>query len=222
MISLGVIGNGVSVAFTDRFDEVGDDMGCALFSQAATRRPTAIFAPNQVHGSKVLSPGFGHGDLAAGCDLDLGGEGDGIFLPAGSSVAGAVRTADCLPLVISNRRGDVVILHVGWRGLAAGIVENGISRLGARGLHAVIGPHISDCCYEFRGPERYVVEKKVGLGAFREDKLSLDNGVRTILYSFGMDRVETIPVCTSCDSGFHSHRRDADKGRQLTLAMAGS
>ena len=38
------------------------------------------------------------------------------------------------------------MLHCGWRGLAAGIVERGVGVVGA--IAAAIGPGIGRCCYE--------------------------------------------------------------------------
>ena len=72
-----------------------------------------------------------------------------------------VMTADCLPIAIAGRGGPVrsgkdagavAMLHAGWRGLAAGIVAEGVRavrELGADGpLEAAIGPGAGGCCYE--------------------------------------------------------------------------
>ena len=59
-------------------------------------------------------------------------------------------TADCLPVAIVRASGEpaVAALHVGWRGLLAGIVEAGAVALGGGKLAAAIGPGIGACCYE--------------------------------------------------------------------------
>ena len=60
-------------------------------------------------------------------------------------------SADCLPIALARAdRGEpaVAVLHVGWRGLLAGIVEAGARALGDRELAAAIGPGIGPCCYD--------------------------------------------------------------------------
>ena len=69
-----------------------------------------------------------------------------------------VQVADCLPVALAGERG-VAMLHCGWRGLAAGIVERGVEEVGATA--AAIGPGIGPCCYEV-GDE--VLDAFAGLG----------------------------------------------------------
>jgi polyphenol oxidase len=67
----------------------------------------------------------------------------------------AIQTADCVPLLIADRRtGVVAAAHAGWRGLAAGVprvaVEALVREFGSRpaNLVAAAGPSIGACCYE--------------------------------------------------------------------------
>lgn len=67
----------------------------------------------------------------------------------------AVQTADCLPILIADRRsGATAVVHAGWRGTLAGIVSKTVTamrtRLGARpeDLLVAIGPAIGPCCFE--------------------------------------------------------------------------
>src|SRR5947207_14424065 len=66
-------------------------------------------------------------------------------------VAPMVLVADCLPLVLAGG-GALAVLHAGWRGLAAGIVDEGVRavrELGSAGpMQAAIGPGAGACCYE--------------------------------------------------------------------------
>ena len=62
-----------------------------------------------------------------------------------------VLTADCLPVFISSRNGDeIAIIHAGWRGLSAGIIENTLAAMktAPRELLAWLGPAILACHYE--------------------------------------------------------------------------
>lgn len=65
-----------------------------------------------------------------------------------------VMTADCLPVVACDRAGTVVgAFHAGWRGLLAGILEEGIRALGVPTSEVIvwIGPAIGpDHTQEFR------------------------------------------------------------------------
>ena len=82
-----------------------------------------------------------------------GKPGDGLWTEEADLPVLAL-TADCLPIALARVGGErpgVAVLHVGWRGLLAGIVAEGARALGGR-LHAAIGPAIGPCCYEV-GPD---------------------------------------------------------------------
>jgi purine-nucleoside/S-methyl-5'-thioadenosine phosphorylase / adenosine deaminase len=105
-----------------------------------------------------------------------------------------VFAADCLPIALSGP-GGVAMLHCGWRGLDAGIVERGVEAVGA--TDAAIGPGIGPCCHQ----------------------VALVEGAREQLRDAGVERVESADLCTSCEEElFFSHRRDAGvTGRQAGL-----
>jgi YfiH family protein len=56
-----------------------------------------------------------------------------------------VFVADCLPVALAGPRG-VAMIHCGWRGMAAGIVQHGVEEVEATA--AAVGPSIGPCCYE--------------------------------------------------------------------------
>ena len=126
-----------------------------------------------------------------------------------------VLVADCLPVALAGG-GRVGMLHCGWRGLAAGIVQRAVERFGERPA-AAIGPGIGCCCYEV-GPE--VLE------AFDDDladgrMLDLRGVAVRELERAGVKRVEHVDLCTSCHPElFFSHRRDGGvTGRQAGVVL---
>ncbi|MHB1521078.1 MAG: polyphenol oxidase family protein [Ferrimicrobium sp.] len=207
MIALSLRDSGVRVVFTDRFD--AQEQVRALFDDEF--EPARV---HQVHGASVISI-----DDGRWCRPLL--QADGIYIPSDRSGVAGIATADCLPLVVANHNGDVVVLHVGWRGLAAGVVEAGLARLGGNGLIAVIGPHIRSCCYQFLGPERYIIEQRFGVSNFVGENLSMEHAVSGVLDQHGIREVLSVGQCTFCNDSYHSYRRDGTVERQLTLAASG-
>jgi polyphenol oxidase len=127
-------------------------------------------------------------------------------------LAALVFVADCLPVALAGERG-AAILHCGWRGLAGGIVERGVKRVGATA--AAIGPGIGRCCYEV-GEEVLARFLPLGEGVAEGRMLDLREVVRCLLERAGVSRIESADLCTSCDPElFFSHRRDGPRtGRQ--------
>lgn len=78
---------------------------------------------------------------------------DGVFTTVKGQKVGIV-TADCLPVLMASRDGRCIAsIHAGWRGTAAGIVEQAVDAfmrqgIAAEDIIAAIGPHIRPCCYE--------------------------------------------------------------------------
>jgi len=132
--------------------------------------------------------------------------------------AALVFVADCLPVVLAAD-GAVAALHGGWRGLAGGILAEGVRalrELGAGGpVAAAIGPGAGGCCYEV-GEEVHAAfpghAARVG-----ERNLDLKRIARALLEAAGVATVHDCGICTMCaDPGlFFSHRRDGGiTGRQ--------
>jgi purine-nucleoside/S-methyl-5'-thioadenosine phosphorylase / adenosine deaminase len=131
-------------------------------------------------------------------------------------------TADCLPVALVRTSGEpaAAILHVGWRGLFAGIVAEGARVLGGRGLAAVIGPGIGPCCYEVGDEVATPFREAFGADVVRERMLDLWTCTERALRAAGCDRVDRVDLCTSCaHDRFFSHRRDEGRtGRQGVIA----
>jgi purine-nucleoside/S-methyl-5'-thioadenosine phosphorylase / adenosine deaminase len=126
-----------------------------------------------------------------------------------------VFVADCLPVALVGP-GGVAMIHCGWRGLAAGLIDNGAAAVNATA--AAIGPGIGPCCYEV-GDEVLSAFADVD-GAAQGERLDLAAVAKHKLRGAGVAQVNTAELCTSCNPDlFFSHRRDGRRtGRQAGLA----
>ena len=141
-----------------------------------------------------------------------------------ADVAALVFVADCLPVMLVAD-GAVAALHGGWRGLAAGIVAEGVAalrELGAAGsISAALGPAARGCCYEV-GEEVHAhfegYDARVG-----ERNLDLAIVARKQLEAAGVEQVHDVGLCSMCWFGlFFSHRRDRGvTGRQAGVVWRG-
>ncbi len=143
-------------------------------------------------------------------------------------VAIAVTTADCIPIVLADRAGDVVaVVHCGWRGAVGGVIETTLRELPveASDLRTWLGPAICGRCYEV-GEDVY------------ESAMSWPDGVRAFsptgvagkwlfdlpayaagrLKAAGVDQVCRSNACTFHEDRFFSYRRDGRAGLMATVA----
>jgi polyphenol oxidase len=129
-----------------------------------------------------------------------------------------VFVADCLPVALAGP-GGVAMIHCGWRGLAAGIVERGVEEVEARA--AAVGPGIGPCCYEV-GDEVLAAFGPLGPDVAEGRMLNLRQAAGRLLQRAGVESVEVSEECTSCQPElFFSHRRDGERtGRQAGLVWA--
>jgi YfiH family protein len=134
-------------------------------------------------------------------------------------VGATVLAADCLPVALGCD-GAVAMLHAGWRGLAAGVLEHGVSALRALGgeeqpIAAVVGPGAGVCCYEV-GAE---VQDAFAGSHMHGSRLDLRAIAEERLRAVGVAEVSHVNVCTICDERFFSYRREgAPAGRHAGIA----
>lgn len=134
---------------------------------------------------------------------------------ARSGVAGlllTVRTADCLPVLLSDPAEGIALVHAGWRGLAAGMLEAAVATFARPDrVHVVIGPAIRVCCYEV-GPEVADRFPSGTLRGVRGDRSHLDlyGAARLRLGGLGVvpERIVESPSCTRC----HQHLLYSSRG----------
>jgi YfiH family protein len=120
-------------------------------------------------------------------------------------------TADCAPVALCRSDGDpgLALLHVGWKGLLAGIVQSGASALGGGNLAAAVGPAIGPCCYEVGEEVAAPYRELFGADVMHGRNLDLPLAVEHALEEAGIDSVERTDICTACHPElFFSHRRD--------------
>lgn len=143
------------------------------------------------------------------------------------TVACAVLTADCLPVLLCDEAGTVVAAaHAGWRGLAAGVVEATVAAMARPGaeIMAWLGPAIGPQAFEV-GSEvrvRFLQDDAGAAAAFRPrgDKWLCDLYAlaRLRLARLGVTRVFGGGFCTYGDgTRFFSYRRDGATGRMASL-----
>ena len=201
-----------------------DDEPAAVRRNRATLRELldapALSFVRQVHGAEVIMVGGPPAEDSRSAALTRPAA-DGQ-VSAARGVALAALTADCLPIAIAGD-GAVAMLHAGWRGLVAGVVQAGVRalrELGARGdLTAVIGPGAGGCCYE-AGDDVHAAFADVP-GAHRGAMLDLKEIARRRLGEVEVVDVVDIGICTICSDRtlLFSHRRDRGvTGRQAGVA----
>jgi purine-nucleoside/S-methyl-5'-thioadenosine phosphorylase / adenosine deaminase len=197
---------------------VGDDPRCVARNRAILRAclPAEPAWVKQVHGTAVIDATRATPDAEA----------DGIVTQSPGPVC-AVMTADCLPVLLSDRAGrSVGIAHAGWRGLAGGIVENVVQAMGvpSRDIIAYIGPGIGARRYEVGEDVRkaFVDTDPAAASSFapREDGkylLDLYGLARQRLAAAGVAGIHGGRFCTASEERFFSFRRDQTTGRMASL-----
>lgn len=189
--------------------------------------PRRLLYPSQVHGVRVV---VARPDLERDECARL--EGD-VLVAASGALACGVRSADCVPILLGDRRtGAVAAVHAGWRGVEAGVITHALAALagteGAAAVVAAIGPHIGADAFEVGedvaarlvavSPRADVVRR--GLAKPRVDLRSI---VRGQLEARGVPpgSVDDIAGCTFEDAErFFSYRRDgARSGRHLSAIV---
>jgi len=187
-----------------------------ILSEAAGADPKTATMAWQVHGAHLFEAD-GRGIVTPGTDFE---QGDGLWTETPGRALGLL-TADCFPVVIARQNGTprLVVLHVGWRGLIAGILENGVEAA-AGPAAAAIGPGIGPCCFEVGEEVAEPFRARFGDDVVAGRNLDLAEAIDRGLRAAGVESVERTGHCTSCEPElFFSHRRDRGRtGRQGVIA----
>lgn len=199
---------------------VGDDAEAVAANRRRLRSEPGLPGDpvwlEQVHGNRILRLDRGEAGPADGAVTTR----DGVVL--------AVMTADCLPVLLTTRSGDIVgIAHAGWRGLASGVLEAAVRALGREPSEVLawLGPAISQQAFEVgdevlesfvaADPGRAEHFRRNARGRWQADLPAL---ARRALAAAGVGAVYGNPACTFGDAGrYFSHRREAPCGRMASL-----
>ncbi len=197
---------------------VGDDPGSVARNRAILRAclPAEPAWVRQVHGTAVIDVAMATSETEA----------DGVVTRLSGRVC-AVTTADCLPVLLSERTGrSAGIAHAGWRGLAGGVIESTVRAMDTspENLIAYIGPGISAPRYEVGEDVRkaFVDQDPSAAASFapgRDGKYFADLTAlaRARLATAGVSEVHGGGFCTASDERFFSFRRDRTTGRMASL-----
>ena len=186
----------------------------AILARACGLRGQPLWL-RQVHGRTVVDAGVPWAEPP---------EADGSFSTR-RGVMCAVLTADCLPVVLAAQDARcVAVLHAGWRGLAAGILEAGVMALPVPPgqLVAWLGPAIGASDYEVGGDVRHAFGAAPHAaftttdgGRYRADLYAL---ARRQLQSLGVRAIHGGGFNTFRDPDLYSYRQTPVCGRMATVA----
>lgn len=172
----------------------------------------------QVHGTRVLD--LDHPDFVPE-------EADAVVARSRGKVC-CVMTADCLPVLLTDRAGTVVgAAHAGWRGLLEGVIEKTVRAMDVPGsdILAWLGPAIGPTAFEVGSDVRdaFMAEDKqseIAFGKLHQGKYYADiyQLARRRLQRVGVDAVYGGDLCTFHDEDrFFSFRREKKTGRMASL-----
>jgi hypothetical protein len=128
--------------------------------------------------------------------------------------------ADCVPIAIvaSAGRPALAVVHAGWRGLAAGVIEAAVAALEAPASAAMIGPAIGPCCYEVGSD----VAGRFDDDLTRNGILDLWEAASRALARAGVAQVERADLCTRCNPELFFSFRRSGAGRYGTQGVIGA
>ena len=178
----------------------------------------------QVHGTRLVE-----------ARLDQAGSrpvADGAWTSERGQVL-AILTADCLPVVLVDRKFEVLAaVHAGWRGLVGGILAAACSAMPVRPAYAWLGPAIAEDVYEvghevlqalvdadeaYRAAIRPAEAAESSPGTRPKGYLDLFGLAELQLHRLGVETF-TERISTWDTGRFYSYRREGRTGRMATLA----
>jgi YfiH family protein len=203
-------------------DHVGDDPALVIKNRAKFLHLAGLKTVgqwlNQVHGVHVVEA----------VDDGKVREGDAVYT-AKPYLPCVVMTADCLPVFFTDKNGSkVAVAHAGWRGLAAGVLEETLKQFecGPDQIMVWLGPAISRHYFEVGAEVRraFMAHDLTSDEAFQPDYNSrgkyfadLNKLARIRLALVGVDQIYGGQYCTWSDDRFYSYRKEGATGRMASV-----
>jgi YfiH family protein len=184
---------------------------------AAGADPLRALSLRQRHGSVVVEAAAARGSYLDAATSWPEGDALATSQPGLPLVA---HGADCLTAALVGPGGtNLAVVHAGWRGLAAGVLEAAAERVGP-GFSAAVGPGAGACCYAVGEDVAAELRARFGDDVVAGGRADLAACAGRALERSGAAAVVLAGLCTICDAErFHSHRRDgAGSGRQGVIA----
>lgn len=186
------------------------------FGERDSVYPENLTTVKQIHSALVID--------AAGRRAENCGEGDALVTNT-PGVTVAVKTADCVPiLLVDTRNRAVAAIHAGWRGSAENITGLAVTRMREQfgsdpaAIHAAIGPSIGGCCYEV-SPEvahRFGTWVPKWNSVLVPTRIDLELVNRLQLEQEGVENIWAAGLCTKCvGERFSSFRREGERAGRM-------
>ena len=199
---------------------------CARAAAAVDADPDCLILPRQSHSTQAV---------LVQCATDKAPRADALITQTPGLALG-VLAADCAPILLcDDRKQTIAVIHAGWRGAAAGIVERTLEQMAELGapperLHAAIGPCIGANAYQVgadmraqvcaQSPDASPYFAPAEIGHYRFD---LSGFLAMRLARAKLRSCTASPLCThSSPALLFSYRRSCrenapDYGRQISL-----
>jgi purine-nucleoside/S-methyl-5'-thioadenosine phosphorylase / adenosine deaminase len=221
---------------TRQLSLTGPEDTAELAAAVGARR---VAMAKQVHGRTVLVVRDDHAPPAVSPEAD-------VFVSSSRDAAVAIRVADCVPLLMADRRrGVVAAVHAGWRGTAARAAVAALAALEREfgttpaDVVAAIGPSIGPCCYEVgselvdafaaAGHERHLIDRwflapAPPRGSRERPKLRLDvagaNRDQLLLAGVPDAQIHSSGLCTAMHLDvLTSYRAEQEAAGRLVAAI---
>lgn len=206
---------------------VGDDPVVVQKNRDALKSllPNEPIWLNQIHGTKVVdADDYGSGSVVPSADASVTTKPGQVL---------AIMTADCLPVLLTSKDGKVIgAAHAGWRGLAAGVIEQTVTLMRAKQMDqtqthtqseilAYLGPAIGPHAFEVGSEVRdiFMAQNPASAACFEQlqekGKYLADiYGLAALrLNALGIEHIEGGDECTLQNPDYFSYRRDQKTGR---------
>lgn len=181
-----------------------------------------LVIPRQTHSSEV--------GVVTEANLDtLNLEGIDALVTAEAGIALCINTADCVPLLMADRKAGVMAaVHAGWRGVVGGIAVKAVRTMESLGAEAdrisvAMGPSIGQCCFEVGEEVAARFDEAFVDRSGAKPHVDLGLALASQLTEAGLlpERITQPPACSRCNSGdfFSARRLGIASGRTLSLIV---